>query len=183
LRLTSPSVVCVQLRDVELGDVAAYVQMRCDARMMTHLGGPRPIEEMADKVRRDVADVRSGRAWICMIVPDGEPNAVAGTVTLWSHEGQGAPLSEIGWMVLPEYQGLGLAKAAVRSLLARARDERRWGVVHAYPAVANGPSNAICRSLAFEEVGEEDLDYAQQVLRVNHWSIDPEASAWAGPAS
>jgi RimJ/RimL family protein N-acetyltransferase len=166
-------VVLVQLRDVELDDVAAYVRMRCDPQMMAHLGGPRPEAEMADKVRRDVADAQSERAWICMILSEDEPNAVAGTVTLWSHDAGGEPLSEIGWMVLPEYQGLGLAKSAVRSLLERASRERRWGAIHAYPAVANGPSNAICRSLGFSEVGEEDIDYAQQVFRVNHWRIDP----------
>lgn len=161
------------LRDVELGDVAAYVRMRCDPRMMAHLGGPRPEGEMPDKVRRDVADTESGRAWISMIVPEVEPGSVAGTVTLWSHEDRGVQLSEIGWMVLPEYQGRGFAKSAVWLLLGRARDERRWGVVHAYPAVANDPSNAVCRALGFTHVGEESIDFATEIFRVNHWWIDP----------
>ncbi len=39
------------LRDVELGDVAAYVRMRCDPAMMAHLGGPRPREGMEAKSR------------------------------------------------------------------------------------------------------------------------------------
>jgi hypothetical protein len=30
----------VRLRDVELGDVDAYVRMRCDPVMMAELGGP-----------------------------------------------------------------------------------------------------------------------------------------------
>ena len=30
----------MRLRDVELGDVAAYVRMRCDPVMMAELGGP-----------------------------------------------------------------------------------------------------------------------------------------------
>ena len=34
----------VLLRNVELGDVDAYVRMRCDPAMMTELGGPLPRE-------------------------------------------------------------------------------------------------------------------------------------------
>ena len=50
-------------------------------------------------------------------------------------------------MVLPEFQGRGLGKQAVRMLLELARDDGRWGLVHAFPATTNGPSNGICRSL------------------------------------
>src|SRR6266511_1027130 len=94
----------VHLRDVELGDVDAYVRMRCDPVMMAELGGPRPREGIQEKVRSDVQDVASGAAWIKMIVPgEDTPDVVAGTVSLWSHETDGEWLSEIGWMVLPEF--------------------------------------------------------------------------------
>lgn len=45
----------MRLRDVQLGDVDAYVRMRCDPVMMADLGGPLPPEGIEDKVRRDVA--------------------------------------------------------------------------------------------------------------------------------
>jgi RimJ/RimL family protein N-acetyltransferase len=164
----------VVLRDVELGDVEAYVRMRCDPVMMAELGGPLPREGMAAKVARDVREAAAGTEWIKMIVPDAAvPQVVAGTVALWSHEQDGAPLSEIGWMVLPEFQGRGLAKAAVRAVLERARDEDRWGAVHAFPGVTNGPSNGICRSLRFTLVEERDVTFAGRVIRTNHWVIDP----------
>lgn len=83
-----------------------------------------------------------------MIIPDqAAPGLVAGSVVLWSHDDGGQPVSEIGWMVLPEFQGRGIGKTAVRALLQLARDEQRWGVVHAFPATVNGPSTGICRSL------------------------------------
>jgi hypothetical protein len=44
----------MRLRDVEPGDVSAYVQMRCDPVMMAELGGPLPREGIEDKVARDV---------------------------------------------------------------------------------------------------------------------------------
>ena len=42
-------------------------------------------------------------------------------------------MSEIGWMVLPEFQGRGIAKTAVRMLLELAGEQERWGLVHAFP--------------------------------------------------
>jgi RimJ/RimL family protein N-acetyltransferase len=166
----------VRLRDVESGDAGAYVRMRCDPVMMANLGGPLPSEGIEEKVARDVAEVAAGTAWIKMIIPDqAAPGPVAGSVVLWSHDDGGQPVSEIGWMVLPEFQGRGIGKTAVRALLQLARDEQRWGVVRAFPATANGPSNGICRSLGFRLAGEQDVPFAGQILRTNHWVIDPHA--------
>ena len=164
------------LRDVTPDDVDAYVRMRCDPVMMADLGGPLPREGMPDKVRRDAEQAATDLAWIKMIVP--APDAceeVAGTVTIWSHDTSDGPISEIGWMVLPEFQGRGLGKRAVRALLEQARDEDRWGTVHAFPARDNGASNGICRSLGFRFIAEREVTFADRVLRGNHWTIDPRA--------
>jgi RimJ/RimL family protein N-acetyltransferase len=164
----------MQLRNVELGDVDVYVRMRCDPVMMADLGGPLPREGMADKVARDVQAAAADTAWIKMIVPDeGTPDVVAGNVVVWSHGEDGQPMSEIGWMVLPEFQGRGLGRLAVRMLLGLARDDGRWGFVHAFPATSNGPSNGICRSVGFRFAGEQDVTFAGRVIRSNHWVINP----------
>jgi RimJ/RimL family protein N-acetyltransferase len=167
----------VRLRDVELGDVGVYVRMRCDPFMMAELGGPLPRKGMEEKVARDVHAAAAGTDWIKMIVPDeAAPEVVAGSVGLWSHDEDGSePISEIGWMVLPEFQGHGVAKRAVRMLLEMARDDARWGLVHAFPATTNAPSNGICRSLGFRFAGERGVTFADRVLRCNHWIISPGA--------
>ena len=162
------------LRDVEPGDVAAYVRMRCDPVMMAELGGPLPRDGIEDKVRRDAAEAAAGTSLIKMIIPDpADPAVLAGSVALWSHSDAGAELSEIGWMVLPEFQGQGVGKRAVRAVLELARDENRWGVVHAFPAVTNAPSNALCRSVGFRLAGEVETLFAGRMFRTNHWFIDP----------
>ncbi|GAA4237675.1 hypothetical protein GCM10022254_50440 [Actinomadura meridiana] len=164
----------LHLRDVEFGDVDAYVRMRCDPVMMAELGGPLPREGIEEKVRRDTREAAADAAWIKMIVPDpSRPDVVAGMVTLWPHDVDGTVFSEIGWMVLPEFQGRGVGKRAVRMLLQRARDENRWGIVHAFPATTNAPSNGICRTLGFTFIEEKDIVFAGRVVQANHWFIDP----------
>ncbi|KUH40728.1 MULTISPECIES: GNAT family N-acetyltransferase [Streptomyces] len=168
----------MRLRDVSPDDVDVYVRMRCDPVMMAGLGGPLPREGIADKVRRDIEQASADLAWIKMIVPDpATPEKVAGTVTLWSHdagdaEGDG-PVSEIGWMVLPEFQRQGWGKRAVRALLEQARDQNRWGVVHAFPATTNAASNGICRSVGFRFLSEVDMTFAGRAFKANHWTVDP----------
>jgi RimJ/RimL family protein N-acetyltransferase len=164
----------MRLRDVEPGDVDAYVRMRCDPAMMTELGGPLPRAGIEAKVRQDVESVAAGTAWIKMIVADeAAADPVAGSVVLWAHDEGGEPISEVGWMVLPEFQGRGLGKLAVRALLELARDDERWGLVHAFPGTSNAPSNGICRSLGFKLAGERDVVFADRLLRTNHWIINP----------
>ncbi|ARF79716.1 GNAT family N-acetyltransferase [Kitasatospora aureofaciens] len=165
----------MHLRNVEPGDAEAYVRMRCDEGMMAELGGPLPREKVEARLRKDLALVAADSAWIKVIVPDGDagPGGAAGLVTLWQDEEDGVTVSEIGWMVLPGFQGRGLAKAAVRQVLDAAAADGRWGEVHANPGVTNGPSNGICRALGFRLLGQRDLDFADRILRTNHWVVTP----------
>lgn len=141
--------------------------------MMSELGGPLPSEDLEAKLQGIVHDVGFGTVWYSVILLDG--GTPAGTVCIWDHEQDGQTISEIGWMVLPAFQGRGLVSQAVRVLLDRARAERRWHVIHAFPGVTNEPSNAICRKLGFSKVEELDIDYAGRTLRGNHWVLDLEA--------
>lgn len=80
--------------------------------------------------------------------------------------------NEIGWMVLPAFQGRGVAGEAVRSVLRTARAEARWDVLHAFPTTTNAPSYAICSKTGFSNLGACDFEYAGRVLRCHHWHLD-----------
>jgi hypothetical protein len=45
--------------------------------------------------------------------------------------------------------------------------------LHAFPAVTNTPSNALCRSVGFRLAGEVETLFAGRTFRANHWFIDP----------
>jgi RimJ/RimL family protein N-acetyltransferase len=172
----------VRLRDVRRDDLQLYERLRCDPAMTVELGGPQPPEEIEPKLRLDVADVEADRSWISVIESD-EGDAM-GTVCIWSHGSTDGAVSEIGWMVLPEFQGSGVGGWAAAAILERARADGRWGEIHAYPSVTNEPSNRICRSLGFDLVGEEEFEYRGHMLHGNHWRLDPGDPAertWSGP--
>jgi RimJ/RimL family protein N-acetyltransferase len=170
----------MELRDISMDDLSLYEGMMGDPTMMSELGGPLPREGLAEKLRGIVDGVESGRWWYFAIVPDADTGVAAGSVCIWDHVLHGESIDEIGWMVLPAFQGRGLASEAVRSVLGRARSEGRWDVVHAFPATTNAASNAICRGAAFSLVGEGDFEYAGRTLRCNHWRLDLGARGSAG---
>ena len=97
----------MKLRDVTLDDLSLYQHMRCDPVMMAELGGPLPIEGVPDKLRRDVAAVERDEYWVSIV--ESDEGAAMGSVVLWRHDDHGEMESEIGWMVLPAFQGRGSA--------------------------------------------------------------------------
>ena len=144
------------------------VALETDARVMAELGGAWTEEQARATHARRLRTVRETGSWWFKIVrqPDG---AAVGSIVLWDSEWAGAPVSEAGWMVLPEHQGKGFASAGVRLLLERATRSDRWGDIHASPGASNGASNAICRKASFELIGDGEVDYGDRRLRVNHW--------------
>jgi RimJ/RimL family protein N-acetyltransferase len=143
--------------------------LETDPRVMAELGGAWPIEKIPGIHRRRLEHIAKG-AWFFKVVP--EPGGeVVGSVTIWHSEWLGEPVSEAGWMILPEQQGKGYASAALGLLLERARTDGKWGDIHAFPGVTNAPSNALCRKFGFELLGEVDVEYGGRPLRCNHWVL------------
>jgi RimJ/RimL family protein N-acetyltransferase len=164
----------VELRPLRREDFALYERIHTDERMWTELGGV-VEQDLEAKLERDVVSVETDRHWVLVIVADdGSP---AGTVSLWDHEWEGETIDEIGWMVLPEHQGQGLASAGVAEALRRADEAGRWRVLHAFPATTNAPSNALCERHGFVLRGPIEYVYRGQTLHVNHWVREASAAA------
>jgi peptidoglycan/xylan/chitin deacetylase (PgdA/CDA1 family)/GNAT superfamily N-acetyltransferase len=139
-------------------DEALLTGLLGDPAMMVHLGGPESAGKIAERQAKYLRDPRQHR-----IVVDGQG---VGWVGYWDHGDD----YEIGWSVLPGHQGRGIATDATRQLIALARDRD----IHAYPAVDNAPSNALCRKLGFTNRGPREFEYPPgtgQFMRCNDWVL------------
>ena len=152
-----------------------------DPAMTEHLGGPESEQKIAERQAR--YEQPGSRQY--KIVIDSVGTAV-GAVGYWEKEWRDTTVWEVGWLVLPEHQGRGLASAGMRALLEIMRDDPvRHRFVHAFPSDENPPSNAICRKLGFELLETIDFEYPPgtgNVLRCNDWRLDLESGGkQAGP--
>jgi RimJ/RimL family protein N-acetyltransferase len=152
-------------------DAELRIRMETDPRMMTELGGPRPREDIERAHAKSLVLAAEGECWPLKVIPDGSTSP-AGDVMIFPSTHDGEDIYEIGWMILPEFQGRGVASWAVREMLGRARAERKFGRIHAFPGVTNAASNRVCEKNGFTKVGQADVEFAGHHLRVNHWRIE-----------
>jgi len=152
-------------------DVELKLRTETDPGVMAGLGGPRPVEDIKRAHTRSLAEAAEDRCWPLKVIPDGSASAV-GSVAVFESSHEGETIYEIGWMVLPEFQNRGIAGRAVRMVLDKARAERWFGRIHAFPAVTNGPSNRICAKNGFVNLGESVSGFAGRTLRCYHWRIE-----------
>ena len=154
------------------GDLPLLRKILGDPAMTEHLGGPESEEKLVERQARYVHVREAGTGAMFKIVDEatGEP---AGSVGYWEKDWGGGTVYETGWSVLPEFQGRGIAVAGTRLVIDAARDERRHRYLHAFPSVENAPSNAICRKLGFELMGEYDFEYPKgHWMRCNDWRLE-----------
>ena len=70
-------------------------------------------------------------------------------------------------------QGRGVATAAAALVIIDARRRGRHRPLHAIQSVDNAASNALCRRLGFELLGEVEVDYPTGVVMRSHdWRLD-----------
>ena len=154
------------------GDLPLLRRTLGDPEMTKHLGGPENDEKLRDRQQRLERLAESGQGHMFKIVEDASGQGV-GSVGYWHREWRGEDVYEIGWMVIPEFQGRGIAALATEQAIVHARvaGDRSW--IHAFPRVDNAPSNAICRKLGFELVEEIDFEYPPgNLMRCNDWRLE-----------
>lgn len=140
--------------------------------MLEHLGGPESDEQILARHKRylEIGMKGTGRMFSIVLLPELE---AVGNIGYWERVWQEETIYEIGWGVLPPYQGRGIAAAATAATLASASAEQKHRYIHAFPSVDNPASNAICRKLNFSLISECAFEYPPgNAIRCNDWRID-----------
>jgi RimJ/RimL family protein N-acetyltransferase len=140
--------------------------------MTEYLGGPESAEKIAERQERYEQAADSDTTRVFKVVDAATEEAV-GWVGYWERSWRDQQVYEIGWSVLPAFQGRGIAGEATAQALADARSSGKHRFVHAFPSVDNAPSNAICRKLGFTLLEDMEFEYPPgNVIRCNDWRFD-----------
>ncbi|MER5935100.1 GNAT family N-acetyltransferase [Streptomyces sp. NPDC002054] len=151
-------------------DFVLLLRQKNSPAMTRFVGGPENDEQLADRHRRYVAlsarEPAAGRMFMVTLAGTGE---AIGSVGFWERDWQGEAVYETGWGILPEFQGRGLAGAAVTAVIAHARTHGTRPHLHAFPGIDNPASNALCRSAGFELLGQTNFEYRNKLHVSNDW--------------
>ena len=147
-------------------DLDLTLALEGSREVMRFLGGPRDHENIVRIHQRRIDLHALGEASMYKITVDGQP---AGNVGIWQTEHEGHTVHEMGWLLLPEFHGRGIATVAAQRLLDQARANPDIRAVHAFPGVDNAASNRICEKLGFTLLGEIAIDFAGRPLHCNNW--------------
>jgi RimJ/RimL family protein N-acetyltransferase len=177
--MTGPATVDVVIVPWAEGDLDLLRQLNAPV-MMAHLGGPETEEQLVIRHKRYVDAARSNHSHVFKVL-SGATREALGQVTFWERVWRDQPVYEIGWGILPAYQGRGIASAAVGLAIKRAATTRKHRFMHAFPSVDNAASNAICRKAGFTFVAECEFAYPPgHSMRCNEWRVDLEAVGATG---
>ena len=138
--------------------------------MTEHLGGPEPPEKLRERQAR-FEGLEGGERMFKIV--DMATGAGVGSVGYWNKVWRNGEVYEVGWMVVPDFQGRGIAGAATAQAIERAKRDDNHRFMHAFPHVDNAPSNAICRKLGFELLGSCEFEFPKgHFMECNDWRLD-----------
>jgi RimJ/RimL family protein N-acetyltransferase len=162
----------IQLLRWSEGDLPLLEKLLGDPEMTAHLGGPESSEQILRRHIRYVRLPEEGTDHMFKIAwgPQGEG---VGSVGYWRKIWRDEEVYEMGWLVLPDYQGQGIGTKAAAAVVEHARRAGQYRFMHAFPSVSNPASNAICRKLGFTLVEECRVEYPPgHPMIINDWRLD-----------
>jgi len=98
----------MRLLPITIDDEDLAVRLECDPEMMLHIGGPRQEANVRASHKHRLVLMEKGEASMYKVVADNT-DEVLGTIGIWRIDWKGPQTYEMGWFVLPEHQGKGVA--------------------------------------------------------------------------
>ena len=145
-----------------------------DPTQMIYLNGSESEERIRRRHHKRITMSANPQTGCQYTILTGANNDPAGNIGYWESEWKGQKGWEMGWFVLPEFQGHGIATAASRQVIQLLIKRKNYTFIFATPSVDNQPSNAICRKLGFTLTGEDTIEYPSgsgRLLKINCWTL------------
>jgi RimJ/RimL family protein N-acetyltransferase len=164
--------VDVLLEPWSANDLPLLEKLLGDPEMMAHLGGPESPEQILRCHQRYIQLPESGTDHMFNVLWGPNRESV-GNVGYWRKNWREQLSYEMGWLILPAYQGRGIATKAAAAVIEQARLEHRHQFMHAFPSVSNPASNAICRKVGFSLIEVCQVEYPPgNFMMVNDWCFE-----------
>jgi RimJ/RimL family protein N-acetyltransferase len=160
----------VRLEPWGADDLPLLERLMGDPSMTEHLGGPESQDQLRERQGR-YERLENGDHMLKIV--DLASGTGIGSVGFWTKSWRHEQIYEVGWMVVPGFQGRGIAVAATAQAIELAKGENKQRFLHAFPNVDNAPSNAICRRLGFELLETCEFEFPKgHFMTCNDWRLD-----------
>lgn len=145
-----------------LDDVPAIFRLRTDPEVAVHLN--RKLQTSVEEAEAFIVKLNTGfdeGKWHYWLVKSKEEGTFLGTICLWNFS-EDRLSAEVGYELLPEYQGKGFASEALEAVLGFGFNILGLGRIDAIIEAPNGRSISLAErfgfnvSLEFEEVSVHD---------------------------
>lgn len=170
----------VSIRPYAVEDLWLLERTLGNPSQMVHLNGPESMEHIQKRHKKFLAMSADPHAGCQFTILAGPLRSPAGNVGYWESKWKDKTGWEMGWFVLPEFQGRGIASAATRLVIDLITKLESYKFVFAFPSVENRQSNAICRKLGFTLTEDASSEYppgSKRMLRCNIWILTLPGSA------
>jgi RimJ/RimL family protein N-acetyltransferase len=125
--------VSIRLEPWGEDDLPLLEKLMGDPVLTENLCGPESPETIVERQKRYERLPGTGKGRMFKIVEAATGESV-GSVGYWERASEGQ-VYETGWMVLPAFQGRGVATSATSQVIERAKAERKHRFLYAYPSV------------------------------------------------
>jgi ribosomal-protein-alanine N-acetyltransferase len=155
------------LRELKQDDAAEIFRLRSDSSVNEFVERSRAVsladaEEFIQKIIA-IAESQEGIMWAITLIGD---NKLIGTVCYWNIE-PGKNKAELGYELLPEYQGKGIMTEAVEKVIAFGFEQMKLERTVAEPRGDNNRSIKLLEKMGFRLSGK-DGDYLIYELRLTN---------------
>ncbi|MFT0211666.1 GNAT family N-acetyltransferase [Pseudomonas sp. F1_0610] len=148
------------LRQWQDSDYDAFARLNADANNMRFFPAPLAREE-SDHLANRCRDLINQRGWGFWAVEEVLSGQFIGCVGLHAPDYQlpVSPCVEVGWRLLPEFQGKGYATEAAQAALGFGFNELHLDEIIAFTTLTNLPSQAVMRRLGMQRDFNNDFDH------------------------